>query len=205
MQSKKLHLFVIIFAQVHFVYLSEVEFSKNIEKWLSYRIHTISPKNSEKFKIFVTQPFFNIFWKFHFWEVGQVNLSKNNHKKMSFFTLHKRVCALNFQQNLKFNLNNLLLWPKKGRLGKPLKRCIFSYIFTFWQKIGKKICSSPWFSHIHENHTYLGNFFVKKVQIFSRHGLSFGPERFPIDFHQNRIIFSTSAAFIVFLKFCPLN
>ena len=43
----------------------------------------------------------------------------------------------------------------------------------------------------------------QKVQIFSRHGLSIGPERFPIDFHQNQIIFSTPAAFFYFSHILP--
>ena len=49
---------------------------------------------------------------------------------MSYLTLYKSVWALNVQQNSKFNLNNSILWPKKRRLRKALKGCIWSYIFN---------------------------------------------------------------------------
>ena len=84
-------------------------------------------------------------------------------------TLKKNVWVLKVHQNLEFNLITLLLWPKKWRFGKPLKRCLLSYIFTFWQKNGKKSCSSPWFLHIYKNHTHIGTwiFFSKSPNFFS--------------------------------------
>ena len=41
-------------------------------------------------------------------------------------------------------------------------------------------------------------YLCQKVHFFSRHGLYISPEKFHIDFHQNRIIFSTSAAIFHF-------
>ena len=41
---------MIIFAEQPLAYLTEVEFKKNIEKWLSYRIYDISLKNREKWR-----------------------------------------------------------------------------------------------------------------------------------------------------------
>ena len=144
-----------------------MEFSRNIEKWKSYKDPNFFTFFRRKWINSVTLPFFNVFGKFHFWEVGQMLLSKNYHKKMSFLTLEKHVYALNLPQNLKFNTKNLLLWPKICRLGKILKRCILSYIFTFWQKNGKKACSTPWLLHIHENHTRIGTcIFLSRSQKF---------------------------------------
>ena len=115
----------------------------------------------------VTQPFFNIFWKFHFWGVGQVYLSKNNHKKMSFCTMHKRIWALNLQQNLKFNLKKLLLWPKKAILENPLKNVFWATFSHFGKKLTKKfVVPSDFYTFMKITHIKGIEFFCQRVQFF---------------------------------------